>query len=79
MKSKATAKKGWNFHYLWVLCILRVELQLFKICFEYLSTSIFAHYCFQGPEIFVVESSCADFAIPSVIGGPFTEGLFVDW
>lgn len=56
MKSEATAKKGWNINYLWVLCILRVELHLFKICFEYLGTSIFAYCCFQGPEIFVVES-----------------------
>lgn len=68
MKCRATAKKGWEINYFWVLFSLNIELQILKIYFKYLSASILACCYFQGCEIFMVGSSCADLAILSVVG-----------
>lgn len=78
-KVKLHLKVG-SFNYLQVLSVLKDEYHLFKICFEYLSTSIFETCYFQGPKSLLVDSSfCPDFAISAVVECLFTEGLFMGW
>lgn len=76
-KCRATAKSSWKINYFWVLCSLRVKLQILKIYLKYLSASILAYCYFQGCEIFMVGSSCADLPILCVVGYPFAQDSFM--
>lgn len=56
---------------------LRDGPHLFKICFEYLSASIFA-VVFRDLKSLLLDSSYADFAILAVVGSQFAEDSFMD-